>query len=207
MGYSRAGFEVVGVDIRPQPRYPFEFHRLDAMDVLALMMDGLVPWGVSRTRTPFQAIHASPPCERFSQLTPKAFRDNHEDLIGVTRQALIAIGRPYVIENVPSAKRLLHQPMMLCGSMFGLGIRRHRFFETSFQLSSLVQGCNHQHAPVLISGTHRRTYEPRYEYSAAQCREASGIDWMTRCELDKAIPPAYTEYIGRQLLQALEQAA
>lgn len=209
MGYHRAGFEVVGVDIRPQPHYPFEFHRLDAMDVLALMMDGLVPWGVSRTRTPtpFDAIHASPPCERYSQLTPKAHRNNHEDLIGDARRALVAIGAPYVIENVPSAKWLLRHPMMLCGTMFGLGIRRHRFFETSFSLSSLIQGCNHEHAPVLISGTHRRTYEPRYEYSAAACREASGIDWMTRAELDKAIPPAYTEYIGRQLLAALERAA
>lgn len=207
MGYHLAGFDVVGVDNRPQPRYPFEFHRLDALDVLALMMDGVIPWGVSHSRTPFNAIHASPPCERYSQLTPRAFRNNHDDLIATTRTALLAIGLPFVIENVPSAKRLLRQPFMLCGSMFGLQIQRHRFFEVNWPLNNLVQSCAHVKAPVLISGTHRRTWEPRYEYTVAQCREASGIDWMTRTELDKAIPPAYTEYIGRQLLDQLRMVA
>lgn len=191
MGYSRAGFDVVGVDIKPQPHYPFAFVLGDAMDYLDAYGED------------FDAIHASPPCETWSQLTPKAFRYRHRALIAPTRSLLVSLGRPYVIENVPSAKRQLIEPFMLCGSMFGLGIQRHRFFEVNWRLSALVQSCDHLKAPVLISGTHRRTWEPRYEYSADACRQASGIDWMTRVELDKAIPPAYTEYIGRQLLQAL----
>lgn len=137
-------------------------------------------------------------------MTPKHKRHLHADLIADVRNVLRRVGKPYVIENVPSAKRLLQHPFMLCGSMFGLGIQRHRFFETSWPLQMLVPSCAHLKSPVLISGTHRRTYEPRYEYTVQQCRDASGIDWMTRKELDKAIPPAYTEFIGRQLLQAIE---
>lgn len=192
MGYSRAGFEVWGVDDRPQPHYPFKFIRQDWRDVLELAKD-------------FDAIHASPPCEHYSQLTPKAHRHLHPAMIAEVRAALVRLGKPFVIENVPSAKRLLRHPFMLCGSMFGLGIQRHRFFEVSWPLRSLVQPCAHQKAPVLISGTHRRTWEPRYEYTVAQCRQASGIDWMTRTELDKAIPPAYTEFIGRQLIEACSE--
>lgn len=193
MGYYRAGFtEIVGVDITPQPRYPFSFRQMDALEYLALA------WPI------FDAIHASPPCEHYSQLTPRKHRGNHADLIGPTRRMLIATGRPFVIENVPSAKRLLRHPFMLCGTMFGLGVQRHRFFETNFPTSALVANCNHAEAPVLISGTHRRTYEPRYEYSVEQCRLAAGIPWMTRTGLDKAIPPAYTEYIGRQLIEAIQ---
>lgn len=189
MGYHRAGFtEIVGVDIKPQPRYPFTFHQADAM---TFPLEG------------FDVIHASPPCERYSQLTPNAFRRNHDDLIDAIRERLILCGVPYVIENVPSAKRRLRHPFMLCGSMFGLGVQRHRFFECSSPTNQLVQNCAHLKAPCLISGTHRRTWEPRYEYTVAQCREASGIDWMIRTELDKAIPPAYTEFIGKQLLDSL----
>lgn len=192
MGYARAGFEVVGVDTKPQPHYPFPFVQADAM---TFSLQG------------FDAVHGSPTCERYSQLTPKRFRGNHGDFIAPLRARLLASGLPYVIENVPSAKRLLVNPFMLCGSMFGLGVQRHRFFEVSWPLTTMVQGCAHVKAPVLISGTHRRSWEPRYEYNVADCRIASGIDWMTRNELDKAIPPAYTEYIGRQLLEHLRQAA
>lgn len=191
-GYQMAGFDVWGVDDQAQPRYPGKFIQADWQDVIELAKD-------------FDAIHASPPCEHYSQLTPKSRRHLHEDLIGSVRSTLLRLGKPFVIENVPSAKRLLRQPFMLCGSMFGLGVQRHRFFEVSWPLRTLVQSCAHVKAPVLISGTHRRTWEPRYEYSAAACRQASGIDWMTRKELDKAIPPAYTEYIGRQLIQFLDE--
>lgn len=194
MGYQMAGFEVWGVDDQAQPRYPGKFIQADWQDVVDLARD-------------FDAIHASPPCEHYSQLTPKAKRHMHEDLIGDVRNTLRRLRKPFVIENVPSAKRLLHEPFMLCGSMFGLGVQRHRFFEVSWPLRTLVQSCAHVKAPVLISGTHRRTWEPRYEYSAQACRDASGIDWMTRKELDKAIPPAYTEFIGRQLLALLNEAA
>jgi len=86
---------------------------------------------------------------------------------------------------------------MLCGSMFGLRIRRHRFFELG-RFASLVPSCKHDFKPVLITGTHRRTYEPRYEYSAQDCRDAADLQWMRRTDMDKAIPPAYSEFIARQ---------
>ena len=184
MGLHRAWpeAEIVGVDIAPQPRYPFIFIEAD--------------W---RRTDPanFDFIWASPPCEHYSQCTPKAYRGFHEDFIAETRDFLIRAKRPFVIENVPSARKLLRNPIMLCGSMFGLGIRRHRFFELS-GFTVMTPTCAHKKSPVLITGTHRRTYEPRYEYTVEQCRQASGIDWMTRKELDKAIPPAYSEYIARQ---------
>ena len=193
MGYSRAGFtEIVGVDIKSQPHYPFQFVRMDALEFCASFSAG------------FDLIHASPPCEAWSQLTPRARRAAHPALIAVTRTLLRRCNRPFVIENVPSAKRELRHPFMLCGSMFGLPLRRHRFFEVSWPLQSLIQNCQHGRSPVLVSGTHRRTYERRYEYSLADCRRATDIDWMTRQELDKAIPPVYTEHIGRQWLSQRE---
>lgn len=192
MGYFRAGFDVTGVDIQPQPRYPFRFIQADALEYVAMF------W------PKFDAIHASPPCQAHSQLTPPAHRAKHRALIGPTRDLLIGIGLPFVIENVPSAKRLLRNTRMLCGSMFGLGIQRHRFFEYGgFADGDLLPPCAHLKAPVLISGTHRRTWEPRYEYSVQQCRDAADLQWMTRTDLDQAIPPAYTEYIGKQLLRQI----
>ncbi len=192
-GYQRAGFYVVGVDIKPQPRYcGDQFVQADALDFCASFGTG------------FDAIHASPPCERYSQLTPITHRDSHMNLIGPVRQLLWSLAKPFIIENVPGAKRLLHQPLMLCGSQWSLRVRRHRFFELGrFAISELIAPCDHGTAPVLISGTHRRTYEPRYEYSKKESAHAADIDWMTRAELDKAIPPAYTEYLGRQLLAHL----
>lgn len=182
---------IVGVDIKPQPRYPFIFVQAN-WDAI-----GLENWDF---------VWASPPCEHYSQCTPKAFRSNHADLIGPVREALLKARASFVIENVPSAKRHLRTPIFLCGSMFDLGIKRHRFFESSFLI--LQPDCRDHTRPVLITGTHRRTYEPRYEYTVEQCKEASGIDWMTRKELDKAIPPAYSKYIFEQWLkQRKEQVA
>jgi DNA (cytosine-5)-methyltransferase 1 len=190
MGLYRAGFDVVGIDINPQPRYPFDFIQGDAMQPPVNLAD-------------FDFIWASPPCQHYSQMTPKAHRDKHPDLIDATRRMLD--GFVYCIENVPSAKRKLRSPAMLCGSMFGLRVQRHRFFETNFYL--MTPQCRHTEAPVLITGTHRRTYEPRYEYSVAECREAADIPWMTRKELDQAIPPAYSEFIGRAALNHIRQVA
>lgn len=173
---------IVGVDIKWQPNYcGHEFVQADAM---TFPLRG------------FDFIWASPPCERYSQCTPKAYRDNHPDLIDPIRKRMN--GTPFVIENVASARRLLRNPMMLCGSMFGLGVKRHRYFESSYPIQQPI--CGSHYRPVLITGTHRRTYEPRYEYSVEQCRVASGVDWMTRVELDKAIPPAYSRYIAEQYL-------
>lgn len=193
MGYFCAGFEVYGVDDKPQPRYPFKMYRADWQDIIGLIPD-------------FDCVHASPPCEAYSQLTPKKYRQFHKDLIADVRGVLRLSGKPYIIENVPSAARLLDSPIMLCGSMFGLRVRRHRFFECQrFTFNSLLPPCDHSKAPVLVSGTHRRTYEPRYEYSAQDCREAGQWPWMTRSDMDKAIPPAYTEWIGKQLIQQLKR--
>jgi DNA (cytosine-5)-methyltransferase 1 len=187
MGLHRAwpDAEIVGVDIKPQPRYPFTFVQGDVMSY-------------DLTHANFDFVWASPPCEHYSQCTPKAYRGNHADLIGPTRERLLDYGVPFVIENVPSARRELRDPIMLCGSMFSLQIRRHRFFELRGIPAGDIPLCAHIRSPVLITGTHRRTYEPRYEYTAEQCREASGLTWMTRKEMDKAIPPAYSEYIARQ---------
>lgn len=191
MGYHRAGFDVVGVDIVLQPRYPFDFIQADAMT-----------WPLNDYD--YDVIHASPPCQAYSISTPKAHRGNHPDLIAETRTRLAATRLPFVIENVRGARNHLRDPLMLCGRMFGLGLERHRYFEINPMVFSLLPACDHSEYPVLITGTHRRANTPRFEYNVAQCREASGIPWMTRKELDQAIPPAYTEHIGRLLLKDMD---
>jgi len=187
MGYYRAGFhDIVGIDNRPQPHYPFTFILADAFEYL------------SAHGQEFDLIHASPPCQRYSRETPPAYRQNHPDLIADTRKALQAIGKPFVIENVPDARSLLVNPIMLCGSMFGLRVWRHRFFEVFPPLFLLTPPCNHGFTPVLITGTTRRK-TGRFEYLVAECRAAAELWWMTRKELDDAIPPAYTEFLGRHI--------
>jgi len=208
MGYHRAGFDVTGVDIAPQPRYPFEFYQHDALAVL----DGgyLGP----HNRWEFDAIHASPPCQAYSAMrTNWNARKDHPDLLPPTRDRLTASGLPWVIENVPGAP--MAPLVLMCGSAFGLGIpgyqlRRHRWFETSgFWPMSLP--CQHSGAVIGIYGDHgrdRRRKEGfgRY-FTLAERKQAMGVDWMARSELDQAIPPAYTEHIGRMLLAALEVIA
>lgn len=197
-GYMLAGFHVTGIDINPQPRY-----RGDAF-VQADALEYVVEHGED-----YDAIHASPPCQAYSEATPMAHRDKHPDLIAPIRELLLATGKPYVIENVENARALLINPVMLCGSMFGLNLWRHRYFET-FPLWLLSPAtCNHAELPVLITGTTRRKPENggRMEYSAQQCRDASGLAWMTRNEMDEAIPPAYTEWIGRHLIEHLAVTA
>lgn len=197
VGYHRAGFDVVGVDIKPQPHYPFDSVQADALEYV-------VEHGED-----YDAIHASPPCQRFSEITPMAHRGRHPDLIAPTRLALVATGKPYVIENVENARVQLVNPVMLCGSMFGLNLWRHRYFEIHPLWLMSPASCNHGELPVLITGTTRRKPENdgRMEYSAQQCREASGLHWMTRKEMDEAIPPAYTEWIGRHLIEHLAVTA
>lgn len=186
MGYYRAGFEVVGVDIVPQPNYPFEFYQADALE---FPLDG------------FDAYHASPPCQAYSRLTEKRFRLNHPDLIDSVREKL-NYRKLFVIENVPDAKNKLLHPIMLCGTMFGLKVYRHRYFEIFPEIFDLQVPCNHHKNPVLISGTTRRK-SGRIENCINEKRQAIGIDWMTGKELDQAIPPAYTEYIGKYLIQQI----
>ena len=215
MGYARAGFEVVGVDINPQPRYPFHFIRGDAVEYLA------------EHGHEYDAVHASPPCQGYSVATlgnPGA-RERHPRLIGKTRRALMATGLPYVIENVTGAKTTLASPLLLCGSMFGLSatdidgtplrLERHRWFESNVFIMSPTN-CWHDPAVhvggVYGGGSHdrRRARDVRrggYTPVTSVRAELMGIDWMTGDGLAQAIPPAYTEFIGAHLIEALEAVA
>lgn len=219
MGYHRAGFDVVGVDIKPQPRYPFEFYQADALTCLTNYGDM------------FDAIHASPPCQAYTALRTSWNSKPHTGMVEQTRQALIESSVLWVMENVPGAP--LAPAFTLCGTMFGLGtgeaeLRRHRLFEWNGEHLTLMPACAHGSRVIGIYGGHGRDRRRvrtigvcggghgeskrgresgQRNYTAAEQREAMGIDWMTVDELSQAIPPAYTEFIGRQLIAALEQAA
>ena len=201
VGYHRAGFDVTGVDIKPQPRYPFKFVQADALEYVA------------EHGHEFDFIHASPPCQKFSayrRSMPERGDEHYVNLIPDTRAALIASGLPYVIENVPGAP--LIEPMMLCGSSFSLDVRRHRLFESNLFL--LGQPCNHAwQTPRFDRGSRHIRPNDRCTVAVGEWRiplklqqQAMGIDWMSVSELSQAIPPAYTEYIGEQLLWHLEAA-
>ena len=183
MGYHRAGFEVVGVDIKPQPRFPFEFHLGDALEY---PLEG------------FDAIHASPPCQRYSVLA-KAHRNRgrqYPDLLGATRGRLEQTEAIWVLENVPGAP--MRVDLVLCGSMFGMRVRRHRWFELSLPISTLPPPCDHSKRPVVVSGNNHSG-----GFTAVEIMEAMEMPWAkTRYEVRQAIPPAYTEWIGHQLLEA-----
>jgi len=198
VGYDRAGFDVVGVDLHPQPHYPFEFIEADAMRLLdnPAFLD------------PFAAIHASPPCQPFTAYRRRGagVGDNYADLIAAVRERLQANMAPYVIENVYGAP-LGHEVTMLCGSGFGLDVRRHRYFEASFPL--LGVGCVHgwqrpRFAQATNRSNRRRTVEVGVWRIPLEVQQrAMGINWMTLEELSEAIPPAYTEHIGGFLLDHL----
>lgn len=203
MGYHRAGFDVVGVDIDPQPRYPFEFHQADALEFLA------------ERGHEFDAIHASPPCQLYSVANNIHGNDDHPDLLPPTRDALLALGKPWIIENVPGAP--MENYVTLCGLAFGLGVKRHRQFETSFFVWNVPE-CPPGHPGDWVSVFGHTVLErghvigkakgggntiKRKHLGIARGREAMGIDWMNRGELSEAIPPAYTEWLGRQLLDSL----
>ncbi len=194
MGYSRAGFEVVGVDIKPQPRYPFEFIRADALEWMRYMFGELDDCF-------FDAIHASPPCQAYSVATPTAKRGSHADLVAETRELLEATGLPYVIENVPGAP--LRNPVIICGSSLGLKVRRHRLFETNWPL--MVPPCAHgmQGQPVGVygGGTGKGQKRGRKVMSSAEALEVMEMPWADRAGATQAIPPRYTEMVGTQLLQ------
>jgi DNA (cytosine-5)-methyltransferase 1 len=200
-GYHRAGFEIVGVDIVDQPRYPFEFRRADA---LTFPLGG------------FNAVHASPPCQGYS--TQTAVRAKHPRLIAPVRKRLLEAGVPYVIENVEGARHSLLEPVRLCGSSFGLDLRRHRYFETNWSLAappcahdwqtprfrSLNMAMVRSGTLACVVGVHGHI---NYPGEAELRRAAMGISWMTDPELVEAIPPAYTEFIGAQLLAHVKAEA
>lgn len=196
-GYQLAGFEVVGVDIKKQKRYPYEFIQADCLELMKDM----------EFLRSFDVITASPPCQTHSITqhlrNAQGKSTDKIDLIPQTREALVASGKPYVIENVPGSP--LINPIKMCGSAFGLKVRRHRLFESNIQLTSSI--CNHkeQGKPVGIYGSMRDEI-PKGGHTAKsieQAREAMGIDWMIWGELVEAIPPVYTETIGKQILSVL----
>jgi DNA (cytosine-5)-methyltransferase 1 len=247
MGYHRAGFEVVGVDNKPHPRYPFEFHQADA---LQFPLDG------------FDVVHASPPCQAYSSLRHLQNGKVYPELISETRERLVRSEALWVIENVDGAPLgSAGHLVMLCGTMFGLGtpsgsaeLRRHRLFEISVSIG-LRPACEHGTGVISIHGDHARDRRrgvisvvghtpvaPRSQsrrvinvvgktadsirktisvtgatpqtnvvrnrdrctYSIEEAKAAMGIDWMAMKGLSQAIPPAYTEFIGRQLIEALK---
>ena len=194
VGYHRAGFDVVGVDIEPQPNYPLQFVQADALALIDL----------SR----FDAIHASPPCQQFSQMSKcrPGLAETYPNLIPETRDLLRSTRLPYVIENVPGAP--LNNPVMICGSGLGMTLQRHRLFESNIALWGVP--CAHG----------QNQWNPEYGHATGRKRrrvpvigewrikkqlqdEAMGIDWMTLPELSEAIPPAYTEYVGHWLMEHL----
>ncbi len=190
-GFHLAGFEVVGVDNVPQPRYPFEFHLGDAIEF------------VGRYGRDFDLIAGSPPCQLWSPITPQP--EKHHDLITPFRKAIERLDKPYVIENVPGAP--LRSPVMLCGTMFGLMVIRHRIFEANPSILLPPGSCNHLR-PVVKTG--RRPDRQKHYHSIVGhfsdvewAREIMGCPWMIQKDLAQAIPPAYTEWIGGKMREYL----
>jgi DNA (cytosine-5)-methyltransferase 1 len=193
-GYAMAGFRVVGVDLVDRPRYPFEFHQGDALELL--------PWLIMRYAPTL--IHASPPCQVHSATRNFGFAGRHVDLIPQTRALIIDAGLPGIVENVLGAP--LVDPLLLCGTMFGLGTFRHRLFE--------LHGwrCSPPTHPRHIARATRMGYAPRNDREmhticgnfkdTPRAREAMGIGWMSRYGLSQAIPPAYAEWLGCSFLSS-----
>lgn len=212
MGYFRAGFDVVGSDIEPQPNYPFEFVKRD-----------ILGWDPEDIRKRFDVLALSPPCQRYS-ITRHLHTSEHPDLVEPARALARAAGLPYIMENVPGAP--LIDPITLCGSSFGMPLRRHRLFESNTSLQS--PPCDHswqnRHKPywahvsksrggTIRSGVVRvhgrqqmspdgTSFGSEYDHRVGSV--AMGIDWMTKEELNNAVPPAYTFYLGRQMLKFLQ---
>lgn len=206
IGYHRAGFaEIVGVDIKPQNHYPFEFVQGDALEYVALH------------GRKFDVIHASPPCQQYS-VTRNLSNGNHPDLVEDIRASLQESGKPYIIENVPGSP--LVNPLVLCGTMFNLRVIRHRLFECDPVIWFPPYICNHW-GKTSSSGRGKSIENPTgyirgsfeyfdfitvvgHDFVVSDARIAMGIDWMTGRELSQAIPPAYTEWLGGQILEAMQ---
>jgi DNA (cytosine-5)-methyltransferase 1 len=201
-GYADAGFEVCGVDIVHQPRYPFTFVRADAIDYLRQFIDNQQR-GLEAMHG-WSAIHASPPCQRHSKMSGcrPGLAATYDDLIGPTRELLRQTGKPYVIENVPGAP--LEDPVTLCGFMFGRELYRHRLFETNWHLVAPEHPAHTK--PASRAGHWREGTVISISGHIAPmklAREVMGIDWTNREELAESIPPYYTEWIGRQLMERI----
>ncbi len=208
MGYARAGFDVVGVDINPQPHYPFPFIQGDALEYAG----AIAHWR-------YDAIHASPPCQAFTAYQRTGVVGDYPDLIQPVRELLLQIGLPYVIENVEGAP--LDEPVMICGTMFDppMEIQRHRLFETSWPLEAPDWPCRHKlngrdrypgGRSVQRTGSSRGLVRATMEIGSWDIPlykqlDAMGIGLMTLEELSEAIPPAYTEFIGHQLMAHISE--
>jgi len=204
-GLQRAGFWVMGVDIKPQPRYCGDAFKL--ADALTFPLDG------------YDLIHASPPCQSYSHMRHAPGAKGAPMLIGAIRERLEATSALWCIENVEAAAPFMRNPITLCGSMFGLGaqgcrLQRHRLFECNFPVTQ--PPCRHDSRPVIgVYGGHARkrassaggrgtrdVWEGGHKAAASQ---ALGIDWMTLSEMSESIPPSYAEYIGRAAMSHLKQ--
>lgn len=204
MGLSRAGWDVVGVDLEPQPHYPFEFVQGDVIERLA------DPSFMAR----FDAVHVSPPCQDHSAMSRNYGAPLHGTgwLLAAVLERLAPMRLPWVVENVVGAA--MPSPVELCGASFGLGasgldLNRHRLFQANFAM--LAPPCQHRRGQTMgvyghgTNAWHRKKLGRNL--TIAEMREAMGIDWMTLKELTQAIPPAMGEWIGTQLLASLEKAA
>ena len=211
MGLHRAGFEVTGVDVNPQPRYPFEFIQGDAL---------------AQDLSQYDFVWASPPCQAYCALNTMPNLREHKKLIPAVREMLEAWGGPYIIENVEGAKRELRAPVMLCGSMFGMEsngyqVRRHRYFESNIPLD-VPMTCDHGPHTMGIYGAKVRDIakEKRHYAKPKETRgkpegvvlpqawgfEAMDVPWMNIKEASECIPPAYSEYLGRQVMAHIDTA-
>jgi DNA (cytosine-5)-methyltransferase 1 len=235
-GYHRAGFEPYGIDNKPQPHYSFPFLQMDALEALDRLLRGdCLTFSNFDTLSlmDFFAIHASPPCQHDSVMTKGRWQDRingHPDLIKPTHDLLVVAQIPYIIENVAGSKDKLINPILLCGTMFGLQtkagsqLRRHRYFEMPW-FNALTPPCAHgkssaigvygggqnpdrKRTPATIGvwghagGTSNR--DGLIQFGTQDRKDAMRIDWMTGNELAQAIPPAYTKFIGEYLLKAIE---
>ena len=207
MGYSRAGFDVLGVDIAPHPDYPFELIVGDAMAVLE---------DTAFLRS-FEVVHASPPCPRYSTITPEATRDSHPDFLPLVLNRLTSAGGVWVVENVPGAPMPADLTVMICGRAMGLRwFKRHRLFASNVPLLSPGCACGSER-PWTVTGDHPDSREFRRPNGGTRGRkpasvqhagEVMGIDWMTTWDdLADAIPPSYTSFIGAQLIDHLRSAS
>lgn len=207
-GYAAAGFEPFGVDIDPQPRYPFAFHQGDALAVMEALIVGekvafIYPSGevVHLGLSDFSAAHASPPCQAYT-LAQRIRNRPHPDLVGPTRDVLVASKLPWIIENVEGAP--LYEPILLCGSMFpGLRVYRHRLFESDHPFHTPIHPSHV--APLRKMGRPPADGDFMHvvgNFSGVETAKAAmgGVDWMNRDGLRESIPPAFTEYLGRQMM-------
>ncbi len=230
MGYHRAGFDVVGVDIAPQPHYPFEFHQADALAMVRDRLIGCWHEDYSRSALPgmlnaclgqFDVIHASPPCQAYSTMGNRSRAENKRrlppspDLLGSVLTMMAEITLPWIVENVGGAKTLMPNAFVLSGGMFGLGVHRPRYFCSNV----LVLTPTPVPAPAHGLGVYGRAPDGRRLWnrksngtyraprSLEEAQEAMGMDWADWHGTKEAIPPAYTEFIGAQLLAHLGASA